>query len=212
MKRCFIFILIAVLLTFTACGEAGMNSEAESAPEISESDPLDYGGDKDAKALADEIFDDLEDDYRIAAAILTNQVSKPVNYSDGVDKNGNLREIDGDWYIPLVEEYDTVDEIMVVFRKVYTEQKCDKLYSELFGEDGYMKEIDGTLYCGDWDVSYYPFNVPIESAERISDIEILAKTSVTYDSGDVPYEISFKYEHGDWRIDKLSEDGREVNY
>ena len=168
--------------------------------------------DEDVAALSNEIFDGLESDFNAALSILTNQACKPVDYSDGVDKNGNLIEIDGGWYIPLIEEYNTADEINAVLKSVYTEQKCAALSSKLFGEGGRLKEIDGALYCEAGDIVYTQFNLPFESASKVGDDEIVAKTSVTYDSGDVPFEITFKNENGEWRIDKLTEDGREVDY
>ena len=97
-------------------------------------------------------------------------------------------------------------------KSVYTEQKCAALSSKLFGEGGRLKEIDGALYCEAGDIVYTQFNLPFESASKVGDDEIVAKTSVTYDSGDVPFEITFKNENGEWRIDKLTEDGREVDY
>ena len=196
MKK-FLSIAVAAICLFTMVIFVSCGKEADS---------------EDVAALSNEIFEGLEADFNTAVSILTYQMCKPVDYSDGVDKNGNLLVLDGDWYIPLVEEYDTADEINAVLKRVYTEQKCAALSSELFGEGGTFKEIDGALYCEAGDIVYQPFNLPFESASRLSDTEILAKTSVTYDSGDVSFEIVFKNENGDWRIDKLTEDGRDVDY
>ncbi len=169
--------------------------------------------------LANEILENLERDYRTTVDILTMHMTEPINLVEGVDQLGNLRDIDGVTYVPMLEDYDTIDEIMEVFRRVYTEEKCDTLYSHYLDTEstGFMKEVDGKLYAmaiGEQGHSF--FEQPITSAGQISETEILAKTTVKYDFGDVPYEITLKYENGEWKIDKLveymSEEGREMSY
>lgn len=173
----------------------------------------------DVLVLANQIYEYLEYYYRTTVYILNMHMTEPINLVEGVDQLGNLREIDGVTYVPMIEDYDTIDKIMEVFRRVYTEEKCDTLYSRYLDADntGFMKEVDGKLYAmATGELGHTFFNVPITSAEQISETEILAKTTVTYDSGDVPYEITFKYEDEQWKIDKLvefmSEEGRELSY
>ena len=84
MKK-FLSIAIAAICLFTMVIFVSCGTESD---------------DEDVAALSNEIFDGLEGDFNAALSILTNQACKPVDYSDGVDKNGNLIEIDGDWYIP----------------------------------------------------------------------------------------------------------------
>lgn len=165
-----------------------------------------------AEEIANKALTDLADDHMITVAILTMNMAEPVNLVEGVDQSGNLHIIDGGSYSPMKEDYDTLDEIMDVFHKVYTEEKCAKLYSNYLDDTGFMKEVDGKLYCIAGGNGYIHFNMPIESAESISETEILARTSITYNSGDVPYEITLKYEDGKWKIDKLLQNGIEYSY
>lgn len=177
----------------------------------SESEVDDYSG-MSTEEIANKALTDLEDDHKTAVAIFTMNMTEPVNLVEGVDQLGNLREIDGVSYIPMKEDYDTLEEIMDVLHRVYTEEKCTELYSHYLDDTGFMKEVDGRLYCIGGGGGYIPFNMPIGSAESISETEILVKTSVTYDFGEVPYEITLKYEDGKWKIHKLLENGRELSY
>lgn len=176
-----------------------------------ESEVDDYSG-MSTEEIANKVLTDLEDDHKTAVAIFTMNMTEPVNLVEGVDQLGNLREIDGVSYIPMKEDYDTLEEIMDVLHRVYTEEKCTELYSHYLDDTGFMKEVDGRLYCIGGGGGYIPFNMPIGSAESISETEILVKTSVTYDFGEVPYEITLKYEDGKWKIHKLLENGRELSY
>lgn len=195
---------------FTASANAGDMPAVEPEAPVEPTD--------ETTSLANDILANLERDRLITVNILAMNKTEPVMVIEGVDQYGNLREIDGATYIPMQEDYDTIDEIMEAFHKVYTNEKCETLYSQYLDENntGFMKEIDGKLYCIEGDMVLAPYNLPIDSAERISETEILAKTTKTYDTGDVPYEITLKYEDGVWKIDKLieymSEEGREVSY
>lgn len=226
-KKCGISVLIcAVALalylgTMVGCtaGNKPSNTDTEDGtPGMNEQENANKAetGNSDGIATAEEIANkaltDLEGDYNITIAILTMNMTEPVNLVEGVDQLGNLREIDGVSYIPMKEDYDTIDEIMEVFHKVYTEEKCAKLYSNYLDDTGFMKEVDGKLYCMGGGKGHTAFNMPIKSAEKISETEILAKTSATFEYGDVLYEITLKYEDGKWKIGKLSVDGREFSY
>lgn len=195
---------------FTASANAGDMPAVEPEAPVEPTD--------ETTSLANDILANLERDRLITVNILAMNKTEPVMVIEGVDQYGNLREIDGATYIPMQEDYDTIDEIMEAFHKVYTNEKCETLYSQYLDENntGFMKEIDGKLYCIEGDMVLAPYNLPIDSAERISETEILAKTTKTYDTGDVPYEITLKYEDGVWKIDKLieymSEEGREESY
>lgn len=194
-----------------------LNAADESEPAVAE-DENDEPAD-DTATLANDILTNLEQNYKTTVDILTMHMTESINLVEGVDQIGNLREIDGVTYVPMLEDYDTINEIMEVFRRVYTEDKCDTLYSQYLDSDstGFMKEVDGKLYAmaiGEQGHNF--FKLPITGAEKISDTEILAKTSTAYDFGDVPYEITLKYEDGEWKIDRLieymSEEGREMSY
>lgn len=193
---------------------SGMNAQGNANVETNAN--MERNENSDGIATAEEIANkaltDLEDDHMTTVAIFTMNMTEPVNLVEGVDQLGNLREIDGVSYIPMKEDYDTLDEIMDVFHRVYTEEKCAKLYSNYLDDTGFMKEVDGKLYCIGGGNGYTHFNMPIESAESISGTEILANTSVTYDFGDIPYEITLKYEDGKWKIDKLLQNGTEYSY
>lgn len=67
---------------------------------------------KDAVTLANEALTNLESYYRTVVNILTMRMTEPVELVEGVDILGNMREIDGVSYIPMKEEYDTLDEII----------------------------------------------------------------------------------------------------
>lgn len=172
-----------------------------------------------ALTMANEIFAGLESHYRTTVDILTMNYTEPMEIVEGVDILGNIREIDGVSYVPMKEEFDTIDKIMSVVHTVYTAEKSATLYSQYFDENntGFMKTVDGKLYAmATGYLPYTDFNLPFTSAERISDTEIVAKTVIAYDSGDVPYEVTFKNEGGQWKIAKLveyvSDEGREVSY
>ena len=189
-------------------GNSGMNAQENPNTE----NTTNTDGIATAEEIANRALTDLEDDHMITVAILTMNMAEPVNLVEGVDQSGNLRIIDGGSYSPMKEDYDTLDEIMDVFHRVYTEEKCAKLYSNYLDDTGFMKEVDGKLYCMAGGNGYTHFNMPIDSAESISETEILARTSITYNSGDIPYEITLKYEDGKWKIDKLLQNGIEYSY
>ena len=179
--------------------------------EVENDEPVVVPVDEETTALANEIMEGLLDDYREAVNILLLDAAKPVSYSNGVDEYGNL-VIDGDeWYIRMQDEYNTPEKVMDVMHSVFTNEKCDAIYLQYFVESKTFKMIDGELYCADGGMGYSSFNTPFEGAVKISDTEILAKTKIVYDA-DYPYEVTFKYEDGEWKIDKLVEDGREVNF
>lgn len=214
-------VLALYLGTMVGCTAGNRLSDADTEDGIpgmneQENANKDGNGNSDGSAtvekIANKALTDLEDDYNTTIAILTMNMTEPVNLVEGVDQLGNLREIDGVSYIPMKEDYDTIDEIMEVFHKVYTEEKCAELYSNYLDDTGFMKEVDGKLYCMGGGKGHTPFNMPIESAEKISETEILAKTSATFEYGDVLYEITLKYEDEKWKIGKLSVDGREFSY
>ncbi len=190
-------------------------SVTEATPSVTEAEndePVVVPVDEETTALANEIMEGLLDDYREAVNILLLNAAKPVSYSNGVDEYGNL-VIDGDeWYIRMQDEYNTPEKVMDVMHSVFTNEKCDAIYLQYFVESETFKMIDGELCCVDGGRGYSSFNTPFEGAGQISDTEILAKTRVVYDGVDYPYEVTFKYEDGEWKIDKLAEDGMEVNF
>ncbi len=191
MKRCFIFILIAVLLTFTACGEAGMNSEAESAPEISESDPLDYGGDKDAKALADEILEGLSEDV--------SAVNELIFYGGSADLDGGV-EINGATYYPVNGELKSISDIAELLDRVYSEDRARELMSEYTeGESPIFIGIGGALYRQDAHSPGESFLLPVNNAEKISDDKIKAEAERGAQD-EYSAVISIVKEGGKWKI------------
>ena len=174
-----------------------------------------YQVDKSAYTV-NQIYRRLMYDYYETVNILSFNACESAHVMNGVDQIGNLREIEGETYIPMVESYDTPEEIKQQLSLVFTKQKCDELYKQFFEENDNLKVIDGRFYCPWADVVRIPFKTPFESAVQISDSEILAKTVVEYDDKTVPCEITFKYEDGEWKIDRLveymSEEGRERSY
>ncbi len=174
-----------------------------------------YSIDKSSYTV-NKIYRQLMYDYQEAVYILTYSATEDAYVMNGVDQIGNLREIDGETYIPMVEYYDTPEEIKRQLSLAFTKQKCDKLYKQYFEDNSRLKVIDGRFYCPLADVVYTPFKTPFESAVQISDTEILAKTVIEYDDENVPCEVTFKYEDDKWKIDKLveymSEEGRERSY
>ena len=185
-------------------------ADEEAVPDVVDVDePID----EETTALANEIIDGLHDDLVIAVEILNLNIMEPSSYSDGVDKYGNLIKDEDGWYIRMQPEYNTVEEIEEAMHKVFSNRKCDDISSIYSSEDSTtFKMFDGELYCIEGDKPYSFFKLPVDSAVRISEDEILAKTTVNYDDGDYPYEITLVKEDDVWKIDKLTEDGREVNY
>lgn len=222
-------IIMSLVLTvaFTGCtGEtpADDKSTTEAPTDIPEAEPIedpvddlvDEPVEEDITVIANGIIDNLYDDYKTVVDILNFNKTEPVSVVDGVDENGNMIQIDGMNYIRMQADYDTLDEILAAFNKVFTAAKCDALKEAYFGEGkAFMKEVDGVLYIIEADNIHLMFDRPIQSAQKVSDDEIVATTTVTHEVAEVmvkPYEIVLKRENGEWRIDKLTQNGAEVDY
>lgn len=226
-------IIMSLVLTFAFTGCSGEtpaddNSTTEATTDIPAADPVedpvddlvdepvDQASEEDVTALANEIIDNLYDDYKTVVDILDFNKTEPVNVVDGVDENGNMIQIDGMNYVRMQADYDTLDEILAAFNKVFTAAKSDDLKEAYFGEGkAFMKEVDGVLYIIEADNIHLMFDRPIQSAQKLSEDEILATTTVTHEVAEVmvrPYEIVLKKENGEWRIDKLTQNGAEVGY
>lgn len=226
-------IIMSLVLTFAFTGCSGEtpaddNSTTEATTDIPSADPVedpvddlvdepvDQASEEDVTALANEIIDNLYDDYKTVVDILNFNKTEPVSVVDGVDENGNIIQIDGMNYVRMQADYDTLDEILAAFNKVFTAAKSDELKEAYFGEGkAFMKEVDGVLYIIEADNIHLMFDRPIQSAQKLSEDEILATTTVTHEVVDVivkPYEILLKKENGEWKIAKLTQDGTEVGY
>lgn len=237
MKKINIFVIVAVVLSlvltvaFTGCADttpADDNNTPEAPADVTESDPadepiddigdepVDEASDEDITALANEIIDNLFEDYTTVVDILNFNKTEPVSVVDGVDENGNIVQIDGMNYIRMQADYDTLDEILSAFNRVFTSAKSDELKEAYFGEGkAFMKEVDGVLYIIEADNIHHMFDRPVQTARKLSEDEIIATTTVTYEVAEVmqePYEIVLKKENGEWKIDKLTENGAEVGY
>ncbi len=226
-------IIMSLVLTFAFTGCSGDtpaddNSTTEATTDIPAADPVedpvddlvdepvDQAPEEDVTALANEIIDNLYDDYKTVVDILNFNKTEPVSVVDGVDENGNMIQIDGMNYVRMQADYDTLDEIIAAFNKVFTAAKSDELKEAYFGEGkAFMKEVDGVLYIIEADNIHLMFDRPIQSAQKLSEDEILATTTVTHEVVEVivkPYEILLKKENGEWKIAKLTQDGTEVGY
>ena len=226
-------IIMSLVLTFAFTGCSGDtpaddNSTTEATTDIPAADPVedpvddlvdepvDQAPEEDVTALANEIIDNLYDDYKTVVDILNFNKTEPVSVVDGVDENGNMIQIDGMNYVRMQADYDTLDEILAAFNKVFTAIKSDELKEAYFGEGkAFMKEVDGVLYIIEADNIHLMFDRPIQSAQKLSEDEILATTTVTHEVVEVivkPYEILLKKENGEWKIAKLTQDGTEVGY
>lgn len=226
-------IIMSLVLTFAFTGCSGEtpaddNSTTEATTDIPSADPVedpvddlvdepvDQASEEDVTALANEIIDNLYDDYKTVVDILDFNKTEPVSVVDGVDENGNMIQIDGMNYVRMQADYDTLDEIIAAFNKVFTAAKSDELKEAYFGEGkAFMKEVDGVLYIIEADNIHLMFDRPIQSAQKLSEDEILATTTVTHEVVEVivkPYEILLKKENGEWKIAKLTQDGTEVGY
>lgn len=226
-------IIMSLVLTFAFTGCSGDtpaddNSTTEATTDIPAADPVedpvddlvdepvDQAPEEDVTALANEIIDNLYDDYKTVVDILNFNKTEPVSVVDGVDENGNIIQIDGMNYVRMQADYDTLDEILAAFNKVFTAAKSDELKEAYFGEGkAFMKEVDGVLYIIEADNIHLMFDRPIQSAQKLSEDEILATTTVTHEVVEVivkPYEILLKKENGEWKIAKLTQDGTEVGY
>lgn len=182
----------------------------ETVPDVVDVDePID----EETTALANEIIDGLHDDLVIAVDILSFNKMEPSSYADGVDEYGNLVKDEDGWYIRMQADYNTKEKIEEAMHKVFSNRKCDDISSSYLSEDSTsFKMFDGELYGIMADRPYSPFKLPVDSAVRISEDEILAKTTVNYVGEDYPYEITLVKENDVWKIDRLTLDGIEVNY
>ena len=179
--------------------------------------PIEGPIDEETTALANEILNALSEDIALARDILAGRKLESAWVQNGVDQYGNLLFIDvvgpdgmeyTETFIPFEAPYDTIDYNMEIMHRVYTDRKCEEILSKYFVDNRYVIEVDGRLYHADADRPYSPCNMPIPKAIKIDDgenFEIVAKTTVTWDDGDYPYEIYLQKENGEWKIDKMQE-------
>ena len=175
--------------------------------------PEDLPLDEETAALANEIIEGLSDDMELVREILHLRKLEPSAVSNGVDLYGNIVYLDVTLsdgtvlehaeFIPFLEPYDTIENCMAIIRSVYTEEHSERLYSDFFVDKYLIQEVDGKLYGGLADRIDFSFDVPIQNAVRVSDDEIIAITTITYDITQEikDYEITLKNENGEWRVD-----------
>ena len=190
--------------------DSGENGEPETEP-VSEPDELPTD---DTTALANEIISKLESDMGLVRSILHLRETESVHVTEGVDQIGNLIYLDvthsdgsvsAEPYVPFVEQYNTVEKCMEVMHRANTSEKCEKLYADYIENSRLIQEVDGKLYSAMADYVDDWFDMPIQSAEKISDGEIVAITTLTYHGNgeSVPYEITLKTENDEWKVDKM---------
>lgn len=163
-------------------------------------EPEDLPFDEETTELANEIISELDEGMALIRSILCNEEMEGDEILlSGTYWNGDTFE--NYTFMPFKEPYDTVDKCMEIFHRVYTDEHCEKLYSQYF-IDRYIREVDGKLYG---ELIAYPWNwfdLPIQNAVRVSDDEIIAITTITYhDTGESDYyEITLKNENSEWRV------------
>ena len=166
-------------------------------------DPENQPLDEETTALANEIINGLDSDMRIVRSILNNEqieedeekdISLTVTYWNGDTYEGT--------YAPFKEPYDTVDKCMEIFHRVYTDEHCEELYSYYF-VDRYIREVDGKLYGAIIADPYGWYDLPIQNAVKVSNDEIIAITTITFDDAgeSKDFEIVLKNEDGEWKVD-----------
>lgn len=198
--------------------ETETDEDAEAEPMVRGAqppimNPEDQPLDEETAALANEIIDGLRDDMALVREILHLRKLEPSAMTNGVDQYGNIIYLDvtlsdgtvleNAEYIPFLEPYDTIEKCMAIIRSVYTDGHSEQLYSDFFEDNYLIQEVDGKLYGGLADRVDDSFDLPVQNAVKVSDDEIVAITTITFDdSGDVfDYEISLKNEAGEWKVD-----------
>lgn len=176
-----------------------------------ETSPVDWAVNVNANSedtqLANDIINQMQDDYNATVGILTLDMTEDVSVINGEDQYGNIINLNGIEYVPMKAPYDTLDSVMSTMRKVYSSEKCAEIEQYLTSGALYIQS-NGRLYCQMAYRPYGDFNQPFTSAERIGDT-LTAYTTVSLDDGDYPYSVVFVLENGAWRIDKLIENGVE---
>ena len=190
-------VLLAAVITLTVALGTMVGCTVGERENIS--DPLEK---------ANEIIEALRNsgDFELANEILVFDVGS--EFGDGAREHQDieLEMPDGSMaaFHPMRSPYDTKKSCMEALHKVFTNEACEKR-EHYFEESDICRVLDGgTLYYAPSEPVRYRFIVPFESAEKVSDKEIVAKTSFIRQDGSLSdCEITFKKENGTWKIDRI---------
>ncbi len=135
----------------------------------------------------------LWDDYKEAAQLL--HLHRRAN---------GEAEFDGDVYIPLAEEYDTMEKCETFLHKVFANGFCKQILQNEFGRHRLFVEHDGKMYAISGDFSgIYLCNFPIDGAVYDGENKMSVYTDIWYDGGPEnasDYIFRLVKEDGSWKI------------
>ncbi len=185
----------------TASEETAVTTVA-TEPELSPAE-LPEESDEEAEELANKILEDMSDELSDAIGLVGLMHAAPYS-SDDPDADA-IEYDDGRIFISLKDGYSTIDEFMTVLRRVYTEDRCERIYEKCF-EDPYCTFVisDGKIYqeLADYG-SLFVFELPVAAAQKTGEDTLAAYVLQETDSGASCYRIDLKIEDGEWKIDRL---------
>ena len=145
-----------------------------------------------------------------ANGILKNMLpdyEKTVNifYTGFVDLGEDSITIGESDYYLIEEGYKTLNDLEELLTKVYTSDMTSKILSQCTdGDEPIIVEQDGKLYRKDAYDPGFPFEIPIESATKLSNNEWKIE-AVSAINEDFIVCIIIEKENGQWKISEISE-------
>ena len=113
-------------------------------------------------------------------------------------------EFDGDVYIPLAEQYDTMEKCETFLHKVFARSFCEQILRNEFGRHRLFVEHDGKMYAISGDFSgVFLCNFPIDGAVYDGENKMSVYTDIWYDGGlenADDYIFRLEKEDGSWKI------------
>ena len=147
----------------------------------------------DPEATSEALSLGLWDDYKEASLFLHLE-----------RRDGGLIEFDGGEYIPLAEEYDTLEKCEAMLQRAFTRDFCSLIMHNQFGRHRVFVEHEGRMYAIAADYSgTFVCDLPIKGAVYDGENRMTAYTTITYDhEGDNvdDYIFHLEKENESWKI------------
>ncbi len=189
-------------------GQWSLSATAYNADSMSEPPAPEWDPNTDPLGYAGELMDHLGQRLFRASEVLCHEA---YSFGDGersheptviTEDLGDGVTVDVPFYA-MPSPFDTPEGCMEAIRSVYTDDAA-KECEPYFEEDDYTKIVDGYLYFADSEPVRYMLNMPLKSAEVVSESEIIAKSFFVWqDRSRSEAEIVFKRENGEWKIDGI---------
>lgn len=198
MKRFFLLIMIAAMLTCTSCGNPSIKAETENGDSSVISDDassLNAENEPDVKALADEILNGLSEDI--------SAINDLIFYGESVNYDGDSVEANGAAYYPVTGELKSISDIAELLNRVYSYDRANELlsiYTE--GDQPVFIEVGDALYRQDAYSSGEYFLLPINHAEKISD-DLIEARAERGNQDEYSAVISIVKENEKWKINSV---------